>query len=209
MQFNPAALVRRNFVSTCINYRSHYDSLGITPHATQADVKTAYYKLSKLYHPDTNKGSDEAIRKFRDITEAYEVLGNLKLRKLYDKGILHTGGPQFEGREEEPVVENDTYKHAKFYHSRNDPKRVHVRIPENINRVYNLDEWSQQHYGKTFARRAAAKEKYDVESEMRSTFRGEKQRNLLMLSFGLFLSLCVTIHMVYGDKDTVPVKPKT
>lgn len=208
MQFNPAALVRRNFVSTCINYRSHYDSLGITPHATQADVKTAYYKLSKMYHPDRNKGSDEANRKFRDITAAYEVLGNLKLRKLYDKGILHTAGPQFEAREE-PVAEEVTYKHARFYHSRNEPKRVHVRMPQNINKVYNFDEWSHQHYGKTFARRAAAKERYDSETEMRSTFKGEKQRNFLLISLGLFVSFCLSLHMAYGDKDIVPVKPKS
>lgn len=66
--------------------KNHYDSLGLTPKATQADVKGAYYKLSMVYHPDKNEGCDVAAQKFRDITEAYEVLGNVRLRKLYDKG---------------------------------------------------------------------------------------------------------------------------
>lgn len=66
--------------------KSHYDVLGITPKATQVDVKAAYYNLSKVYHPDRNDGSTDAAQKFRDITEAYEILGNYKLRRLYDKG---------------------------------------------------------------------------------------------------------------------------
>lgn len=64
---------------------NHYDSLGITPKATQNEIKAAYYKLSMVYHPDKNK--DEAsLQKFRAITEAYEVLGNVKTRKMYDRG---------------------------------------------------------------------------------------------------------------------------
>jgi DnaJ-class molecular chaperone len=39
-----------------------------------------------VYHPDKNKDSEEAAQKFRDITEAYEVLGNVNSRKLYDRG---------------------------------------------------------------------------------------------------------------------------
>lgn len=68
--------------------KSHYDVLGLTPKATQVDVKAAYYNLSKVYHPDKNEGSADAAEKFRDITDAYEVLGNYKLRRLYDKGML-------------------------------------------------------------------------------------------------------------------------
>lgn len=52
---------------------THYDHLGINPGATQGEIKAAYYKLSKVYHPDTNEGSKEAAEKFRTISEAYEV----------------------------------------------------------------------------------------------------------------------------------------
>lgn len=73
----------RNFSSRS---KSFYDVLGITPKATASDIKTAYYKLSMTYHPDKNKSDDSAAEKFRNVTEAYEVLGNYRLRKLYDKG---------------------------------------------------------------------------------------------------------------------------
>lgn len=80
------ALRHSNFSTTSILFRNHYEALGITPKATQTDIKSAYYKLSMRYHPDKNKGSTDASKKFQDITAAYEVLGNFKLRKLYDKG---------------------------------------------------------------------------------------------------------------------------
>lgn len=69
---------------------SLYETLGISSASTQADIKTAYYKLSKTYHPDKNKGSEDAAQKFRDITAAYEILGNYRLRRLYDKGSFDT-----------------------------------------------------------------------------------------------------------------------
>lgn len=64
----------RSFRLKAPGNRSHYDSLGVTPGATQSDIKTAYYKLSKLYHPDRNKGSQEAANHFKTINEAYEVI---------------------------------------------------------------------------------------------------------------------------------------
>lgn len=79
-----------------LQIKNHYDVLGLTPKATQSDIKAAYYKLSMQYHPDKNKGSDDAAKKFRDITAAYEVLGTYRLRKLYDKGFLESFPECFE-----------------------------------------------------------------------------------------------------------------
>lgn len=64
-----------------------YARLGLVRSATQTDIKNAYYKLSKLYHPDKNNGCHTSALKFREITEAYEILGNPKTRKEYDRGI--------------------------------------------------------------------------------------------------------------------------
>lgn len=85
--------IRKLSTSVHLNsQKNHYNSLGLGRTATQADIKAAYYKLSKVYHPDKNQGHTMDLReqhsqKFRDITEAYEVLGNVRTRKLYDKGI--------------------------------------------------------------------------------------------------------------------------
>lgn len=119
----------RSFSLGQVVAKNHYDALGISPRATQADIKDAYYKLSMLYHPDkTTTKSEDDIKKFRDITEAYEVLGNVRLRRLYDKGASHIG-------EDAP---------NKFYQSRERRTRPPTtgRTP-----IYDFDEWSRQHYG--------------------------------------------------------------
>lgn len=80
----------RNFNQT--NYllakktSDHYKALGVSKRATAQEIKDAYYELSKRYHPDKNKDSDLASERFRDIKEAYEVLGNHGKKRLYDRG---------------------------------------------------------------------------------------------------------------------------
>ncbi|CAG6002273.1 unnamed protein product [Menidia menidia] len=77
---------------------AYYDILKVTPSATQSQIKTAYYKQSFIYHPDKNQGSKEATERFSEISEAYNVLGNIGLRKKYDRGILHQSDIQSAGR---------------------------------------------------------------------------------------------------------------
>uniref|UniRef100_A0A3P8TXU2 J domain-containing protein n=1 Tax=Amphiprion percula TaxID=161767 RepID=A0A3P8TXU2_AMPPE len=66
----------------------YYEILEVSPTSTQAQIKTAYYKQSFIYHPDRNAGSDQATIRFSEISEAYTVLGNKGLRKKYDRGLL-------------------------------------------------------------------------------------------------------------------------
>lgn len=65
-----------------------YARLGLLGNATQEEIKEAYYKLSKEYHPDRNVGRSDTAAKFRNITEAYEILGNESTRSDYDKGKI-------------------------------------------------------------------------------------------------------------------------
>ncbi|XP_074535562.1 dnaJ (Hsp40) homolog, subfamily C, member 30b [Halichoeres trimaculatus] len=82
-------------------YRSrtaYYDILRVSPGATQSQIKTAYYKQSFIYHPDKNPGSDEAVQRFSEISEAYTVLGSISLRRKYDRGILSQSDVHSAGR---------------------------------------------------------------------------------------------------------------
>ena len=58
--------------------------MGLQPEATDSEIKKAYRKLSIQYHPDKNLGNKEAENKFREITEAYEILGDKEKRVIYD-----------------------------------------------------------------------------------------------------------------------------
>lgn len=63
---------------------SYYDILRVPEDASQSEIKQAYYKLSKVYHPDVKK-DENSLNMFRSITEAYDVLGNIKARIQYDR----------------------------------------------------------------------------------------------------------------------------
>lgn len=65
--------------------RDYYDVLGIQRNADEKEVKHAYRKLAKKYHPDANSHNQQAEQKFKEITEAYDVLSDPEKRKQYDQ----------------------------------------------------------------------------------------------------------------------------
>lgn len=73
--------------------RDYYEVLGVSKSASDADIKKAYRKLAKQYHPDINPGNKEAEAKFKEINEAYEVLGDAQKRAQYDQ-FGHAGFEQ-------------------------------------------------------------------------------------------------------------------
>jgi molecular chaperone DnaJ len=69
----------------------HYKTLGVDRKASQDEIKKAYRKLARQYHPDTNKDAG-AEERFKQISEAYDVLGDPEKRKRYDRGGGVFGG---------------------------------------------------------------------------------------------------------------------
>lgn len=65
--------------------KDYYDVLGIKRNADEKEIKRAYRKLAKRYHPDINPGDKEAEQKFKELTEAYNVLSDAEKKKLYDQ----------------------------------------------------------------------------------------------------------------------------
>ena len=62
-----------------------YKALGVSEDASESDIKKAYRKLSRKYHPDLNPGDEQAEKKFKEISEAYDVLSDKKQREEYDQ----------------------------------------------------------------------------------------------------------------------------
>ncbi len=77
--------------------RDYYEVLGVTKTASKDDIKKGYRKLAIQYHPDKNPGNKEAEEKFKEATEAYEVLSDDQKRQIYDQyghaGLEGMGGP--------------------------------------------------------------------------------------------------------------------
>src|SRR6187397_3321227 len=68
-----------------MEYRDYYASLGVPRTASQADIKKAFRKLARQHHPDVNKGDAAAEKRFKEVSEANEVLSDPEKRKLYDQ----------------------------------------------------------------------------------------------------------------------------
>lgn len=86
--------------------KDYYASLGLRKGADEKEIKKAYRKLAKQYHPDTNPGNAQAEMRFKEVTEAYNVLSDQEKRKLYDE----FGHAAFDGS-----MGSDPYKTAEEF----------------------------------------------------------------------------------------------
>lgn len=194
---SPPLVLRRCFSNTGYddgplfqNKAAYYEILDVPKSATQAQVKTAYYKQSFIYHPDKNAGSEHASRKFAQISEAYNVLGNRHLRRRYDRGILTqsdlqgasrpssresaTSGPVQQKRPQSAVGGVDTKK------------------------IYDFDQFIKSHYSEQLQRERefrARKEEYvkNKEAGVQGRELGKRAEvyvgMLVALAMALFLSV--------------------
>ncbi len=76
--------------------KDFYSVLGVSRQATADEIKKAYRKLAMKFHPDKNPNDKSAEEKFKEATEAYDVLSDAKKKQMYDQ-FGHTGGPQQQG----------------------------------------------------------------------------------------------------------------
>lgn len=79
------------------NNKDYYETLGVNKNASADEIKSAYRKLAKKYHPDLNKDNPEAAEKFKEVNEAYECLGDEQKRKNYDQFGSADGNQGFNG----------------------------------------------------------------------------------------------------------------
>lgn len=88
------------YIPPTMSKRDYYDVLGVDKNASQDDIKKAYRRQAFQFHPDKNPGNKEAEEKFKEVTEAYEVLSDAEKRRNYDQfghAAFGRGGDPFAG----------------------------------------------------------------------------------------------------------------
>src|SRR5690349_10263181 len=68
-----------------MQYKDYYNILGVKKNASEKEIKSAFRKLARKFHPDLNPNDREAEAKFKEVNEAYEVLSDADKRKKYDQ----------------------------------------------------------------------------------------------------------------------------
>jgi molecular chaperone DnaJ len=76
--------------------KDYYSVLGVPKNATHAEIKKAYRKLAQKHHPDANPGNAQAEERFKEVSAAYDVLGDDEKRKAYDR-VRDMGAAGFGG----------------------------------------------------------------------------------------------------------------
>jgi curved DNA-binding protein CbpA len=131
--------------------QDHYQTLHISRHASRKDIKHAYYKLSKQYHPDVNR-EEGAEDKFRKIQDAYDVLGDARLKAEYDQRFSRSHSAE-SGAQEQGGFTRQEFRQRGPLHGRSD--------------LYNYDEHFREHYAKTTRRPAPSRAFYNSASQTR------------------------------------------
>jgi DnaJ-class molecular chaperone len=74
--------------------RNPYEVLGVKPEASEEEIRTAYRKLAKRYHPDLNPGNKSAEAKFKELSAAYDILSDKEKRARFDRGEIDAAGAE-------------------------------------------------------------------------------------------------------------------
>ncbi|WP_160685642.1 DnaJ domain-containing protein [Clostridium sp. C2-6-12] len=111
--------------------KDYYKILGIPMTATGAEIKKAFRSLAKKYHPDRNPDDKEALRKFQEVNEAYEVLSNEDSRNKYNN-------------ERSNNKENNSNKETKSRNNKSDNNKKYQDKGESIE---NLNKYFESFFG--------------------------------------------------------------
>lgn len=186
--------IKRLLHASCIYYKpkNHYETLELTPKATQAQIKAAYYRLSMLHHPDKSQGQIDTVIRFQALTEAYETLSNVDKRRNYDRGIMvHSsmkGDAGARGASQEGIIRRT--RQQSFGRSEH----------------YNFDEFYKMHYGSTLRKRQAVKMEY--EQFVREKAQKREPFSVVTIMLGAIMVLIFVMSMSPNPYDKPPTSER-
>lgn len=193
---------------------NHYEVLGVDRKAHASEIKSAYYKLSMAHHPDKSKEPD-SLRRFQQINDAYETLGNYEGRRSYDRTVysgktwdkdeVHQN-PQRKSEKDWTTVSEEDY--TQFYKRRKEEFRRKkdrsetqgtYRPPVGQTSAYNYDAFYAVHYLDSANKRKDLKAKQSHRDQRLSEVREKHD-----LSFVMVFVVVLMVLVTFFKEDYVP-----
>lgn len=165
---------------------SYYDILRVSPGATQSQIKTAYYKQSFIYHPDKNPGNKAATQRFSEVSEAYTVLGNISLRRKYDRGILGPSDLQSPGR---PSSKESTGRSVGSKQQQQQQHRARHCSQTGGKVHFDFDAFYQAHYGEQLQREKIWRaRRQQMQEQQNDSLRRWKKEKIMEMAVAMLLT---------------------
>ena len=152
--------------------KNFYQILGVSQTASPSEIKSAYYKLAKQYHPDVNKGHED---KFKEVSAAYDTLGDVDKKRQYDDTLKYGGFDSNYSSGQNQSYSNQQYNsgyndqnrraqefYEQFYNVRKDKPNIYSEFYEDPNTKY---------YGSHRKGFKSQKEYDEFERKMQENFR--------------------------------------
>ncbi|CAG8486739.1 1719_t:CDS:1 [Ambispora gerdemannii] len=198
------------FSHTAQNFRKHYETLEVAPDATQKQIKSQFYKLSKKYHPDMNLGDEKAHAQFLKINEAYSVLIDDGSRREYDRSIRNhrrTFRPRGNRQNFNNTSSDSYHKHHHYRYGEGASQASHYYRPnarssgrnsgngngfhfhgQKKSPEFNFDEHFQRHYGQELRHTERERKKnLELMEEYRKQHQIRKLGNLVTFASLIFI----------------------
>jgi len=163
---------------------NYYKVLGLRPNASQSQIKSAYYQLSKLYHPGAAKNLPNSEEMFARLSVAYEVLGDPHKRALYDRE--HHPSASFRPVSDDDIEYKNFLRHKGSFSLRRGATAATTRRPG-----LEFDEFYKKHYGNSM------KDNWQVKKSSHYRQHLPLESNKASTVFGLVLTACIVCALFF------------
>lgn len=193
-----------------MEFKDYYKILGVSKNATQDEIKKSYRKLAQKFHPDKNQGNKAAEEKFKDITEANEVLSDTDKRKKYDNLGSSWNNFSQQGGNNSDFNWNEWFENKQNSQNNNQNNRQKQTVNDYFNSGGGVSDFFEKIFGNTYKQQSGyganqyTKSDY---SDNKQSIKGEDYKTEIEITWKEAFEGCTRRLKVNGQTIEIKLKP--